>query len=67
MAAMGLGVWELVLIGAVLLLLFGPTRLPGIGKGLGAAIRNFRREASKPDAIDVTPPQDSRRESDSTS
>lgn len=52
---MGLGVWELLLIVGVLLLLFGPTRLPGVGKGFGAALRNFRRESSKPDAIDVTP------------
>ncbi len=66
MVAMGLGVWELVLIVAVLLLLFGPTRLPGIGKGFGAAMRNFRRETRKPDAIDVTPPRDSQRESDTT-
>jgi len=38
-----MGMWELVLIFAVLLLLFGATRLPQLGSSLGSAIRNFKR------------------------
>lgn len=52
---MGFGVWELLLILAVVLIIFGPGRLPGLGSGIGDAIRNFRKSVSKPDAIDVTP------------
>ncbi len=38
----GLGPWELVIIGIILLLLFGAKRIPDIGKGLGGAVREFR-------------------------
>jgi sec-independent protein translocase protein TatA len=34
---------ELVLIIVVLVILFGGKRIPTIGKGLGAGIRNFKR------------------------
>jgi sec-independent protein translocase protein TatA len=34
---------ELLLIFAVLLLLFGGSRLPQLGASLGSAIRNFKR------------------------
>jgi sec-independent protein translocase protein TatA len=39
----GLRVPELLLIFAVLLLLFGGSRLPQLGASLGSAIRNFKR------------------------
>ena len=55
---MGFGVWELLLILAVVLIIFGPTKLPGLGSGVGDAIRNFRKSMNKPDAIDVTPSDD---------
>ena len=41
---MRIGVWELVLILAVVLLLFGGTRLAGIGKSLGRGVREFKEE-----------------------
>lgn len=37
------GFWELVVILALVLLLFGPRKLPELAKGLGNAIREFRR------------------------
>jgi sec-independent protein translocase protein TatA len=40
---MGLKMSEILLIMAVLLLLFGATRLPQLGASLGSAIRNFKR------------------------
>lgn len=40
---MGLGWTEIILIGVVLLFLFGPSRLPGMGKSLGEAIRGFKK------------------------
>ncbi len=38
-----LGVPELVIIFLIVILLFGASRLPQIGKGLGEGIRNFRK------------------------
>ena len=38
----GLGPTELILIFVVILLVFGPKRLPEMGKSLGQAIREFR-------------------------
>jgi sec-independent protein translocase protein TatA len=38
------------------LIIFGPGKLPGLGSGIGNAIRNFRKAVNRPDAIDVTPP-----------
>jgi sec-independent protein translocase protein TatA len=40
----GLGVWELLIILAVILLLFGGTRLAGLGKSTGRALREFKDE-----------------------
>jgi sec-independent protein translocase protein TatA len=37
-----LGVWELLIILAIVVLLFGVGRLPQLGKGLGEGIANFR-------------------------
>ncbi len=39
---MELGIPELVVILLVVLLLFGPSRLPQAGAGLGKAIRSFK-------------------------
>lgn len=39
----GLGLPEIVVILAVALLVFGPSKLPSLGKSLGEAIRGFRK------------------------
>ncbi len=39
----GLGTNELIIIGIIVFILFGAKRLPEIGKGLGGAIREFRK------------------------
>lgn len=51
----GLGMQELVIILIIVLVLFGATRLPEIGKGIGQAIRNFKKATSEPEEIDITP------------
>ena len=51
----GLGMPELIIILIIVIVLFGATRLPEIGKGIGQAIRNFKKATSEPDEIDVTP------------
>jgi sec-independent protein translocase protein TatA len=51
----GLGTQELIIIFLIILVLFGASRLPEIGRGLGKAIKNFKKATSEPDEIDVTP------------
>ena len=42
MLMFGLGPMELVLILAIVVVIFGASRLPQLGKGLGEGISNFR-------------------------
>jgi len=51
----GLGVTELAIILVIVVVLFGAKKLPEIGKGVGEAIRNFKKSTSEPPEIDVTP------------
>ncbi|MBL7555154.1 MAG: twin-arginine translocase TatA/TatE family subunit [Bdellovibrionaceae bacterium] len=44
---MNLGWTEILLIGGIALLMFGPSRLPGLGKSLGEAIRGFKKGLSE--------------------
>jgi sec-independent protein translocase protein TatA len=52
---LGLGVQELLVILAIVVLIFGARRLPELGSGLGKAIKNFKSGISGQDEIDVTP------------
>ncbi len=61
MFAAFLGGWEIVLILAVVLILFGAKKLPELAKGLGSGIKEFKkatREVSDEihNAMDDTPP-----------
>ncbi len=38
-----LGMWELLIILVIILLLFGAKRLPDMAKGIGQAIKEFRK------------------------
>lgn len=42
----GLGVGELVIILVIVTVIFGATKLPQLGDGMGKAIRNFKRSVS---------------------
>ncbi len=44
---LGIGFPEMLLIMAIALLVFGPKKLPEIGKTLGRAIREFRRTSDE--------------------
>ena len=54
----GIGTWELLVIFAIVLVVFGARRLPELGSGLGKAIKNFKAGVSGKDEIDVTPKTD---------
>jgi sec-independent protein translocase protein TatA len=54
----GLGVGELLVLLAIVIVIFGATRLPQIGEGLGKGIKNFRGALREPPEIDVTPSKD---------
>ncbi len=44
---MNLGWTEILLIGGIALLLFGPSKLPKLGQSLGEAIRGFKKGISE--------------------
>ncbi len=54
----GLGLGEILILLLIVLLLFGGSKLPQLGRGLGKAIGEFRRSSSEPDEIDITKKQD---------
>lgn len=37
-----IGMPELLIILAIIIVIFGANRLPGLGKGIGSAIKNFK-------------------------
>lgn len=47
----GLGMPELLVILVLVLLVFGASRLPEIGSGLGKAIRGFKKGVQEPTEI----------------
>jgi sec-independent protein translocase protein TatA len=49
----GLGIWELLIVLAIIVVLFGAKRLPLIGEGLGGMITNFK-SATKKNKADQT-------------
>jgi len=53
----GLGFTEILILVAVLFLIFGARRLPGIGRSLGEAVTNFVKEI-KGIGKDDKPPDD---------
>ena len=62
MFAAMLGGWELVLILAIFLILFGSKKLPELARGLGQGIKEFKKAAREvtdevKNAADEAPPQ----------
>lgn len=50
-----IGFPELVMILAILILIFGASRLPQVGAGIGQAIRNFKRGLSTDEDVKIAP------------
>lgn len=47
------GMGELLIILLIVMVVFGASKLPQIGHGLGSAIKNFKRAAAGDDEIEV--------------
>ena len=47
------GPWEIILIIVIILLIFGPKRLPDLARSLGEGIREFKKSLN---SIDEKPP-----------
>jgi len=61
----GLGATELIIILVIVVILFGASRLPEIGRGVGEAIKNFKKSISEQPEIDVTPDNESKEDDES--
>lgn len=48
----GFGVQELIIIFLIIMVLFGAKKLPGIAKGFGEGIREFKQATKKLEALD---------------
>jgi len=48
-----LGAPELIVIFLVALIVFGPSKLPELGKSLGEAIRGFKKAVNEPDKTPI--------------
>jgi sec-independent protein translocase protein TatA len=58
----GIGMTELLVILAIVLVIFGANKLPEIGKGMGQAIGNFKKAMRENNEIDVTASKDKKLE-----
>jgi sec-independent protein translocase protein TatA len=74
----GIGIWELLILLLVLLLVFGPKRLPEMGRQLGKGMREFKESVTGsgddadhspelPSADDVAPEPAQARQRDTVS
>jgi sec-independent protein translocase protein TatA len=50
----GLGVTELIIILVIIVVLFGGSKLPQVGKGIGEAITNFKKATSEMTVLNDT-------------
>jgi sec-independent protein translocase protein TatA len=51
-----LGVPELIVIAIIALIIFGPSKLADLGKGLGEGIKNFKGAIKEGENTPTTPP-----------
>jgi len=55
------GSQDIILIGIIVVVLFGATKLPQLGSGIGQAIRNFKKGISESEEIEA-PKESSKKE-----
>lgn len=51
---MNFGATELILVVGIALLIFGPSKLPALGKSVGQAIKGFKQSLNSPEETDRT-------------
>jgi sec-independent protein translocase protein TatA len=49
------GPWDMAIIGGVLIVLFGGSKISGLGKSLGESIREFKKATNDDDKAAVPP------------
>ncbi len=54
----GLGLPEVGIIVVVALLIFGPKKIPEMGRAMGKTIRGFKEEMDNPESPESSSPQD---------
>jgi sec-independent protein translocase protein TatA len=54
----GLGMPEMVIILVILLILFGGSKLPGLAKGLGQSIKEFKKSSKDDDEPEPAKPDE---------
>ena len=57
----GIGIWEIAILLLVALLIFGPKRLPEMGRSLGRGMREFKdsisgKDTDDHDRVELPPP-----------
>jgi len=55
----GFGTPELLIIGAIVMLVFGVGKLPEIGSSFGKALGNFKKAVDDKDQIELNPKKES--------
>lgn len=51
------GIWELLIVLAIALLIFGPKALPKLGKSIGKTVGNFKKGLNEDDDDDEDEPK----------
>jgi sec-independent protein translocase protein TatA len=52
---MGIGMQQILIVLVIAMVVFGASKLPQIGEGMGKAIRNFKKSVNTDDLEDITP------------
>ena len=52
------GHWELIVVLAVVLLIFGPTQLPKLAKGIGKSLQSFKAGVKEAEDDDAKAPKE---------
>ncbi|MHC5074568.1 MAG: twin-arginine translocase TatA/TatE family subunit [Planctomycetota bacterium] len=48
------GTTEIIIVGIIVVVLFGASKLPQLGKGMGDAIKNFKKGISESEEIEAS-------------
>lgn len=60
---MGISIWQLLIVLAIVLLLFGTKRLRNMGADVGGAIKNFKTAVKKEESDEAESTSDKSKES----